>query len=169
MGNLDFYSWFCSGSCSPDLCEELKEWSAGVVTACVCGTECGGTPRAPWAQQEMPVMLAGSGWGAVWLGYSLVRVLERALLSRQSFAWNSSMSRHADSLFLRSHLKDVSSPSLLFPRQREQKTKFICIGTERAGVNQPGAAPDLLGGTTGTELSVCPRQRCWGAADAGLL
>lgn len=129
----------------------------------------GGTPRAPWAQQEMPVMLAAvSGWVAVWLGYSLVRVLERALLSRQSFAWDSSTSRHADSLFLRSRLKDVSSPSLLFPRQREQKTKFICIGTERAGVNQPGTAPDLLGGTTGTELSVCPRQRCWGAADAGL-
>lgn len=98
---------------------------------------------------------AVSGWVAVWLGYSLVRVLERALLSRQSLAWNSSTSRHADSLFLRSHFKDVSSPSLLFPRQREQKTKFICIGTERAGVNQPGTAPELLGGTTATELSVC--------------
>lgn len=103
-----------------------------------------------------------------WLGSSLVWVLERALLSRKSFAWDSSTSRHADSLFLRSYLKDVSSPSLFFPRQREQKTKFICIGTERAGVNQPGAAPDLLGGTTGTELSVCPSQRYWGAADAGL-
>lgn len=59
-------------------------------------------------------------------------------------------------------------PSLLFPRQREQKTKFICIGTERARVNQPGAAPDLLGRTTGTEPSVCPRLRCSGAADAGV-
>lgn len=65
-------------------------------------------------------------------------------------------------------MKDVSSPSLLFPRQREQKTKFICIGTERAGVNQPGTAPDLLGGTAGTELSVHLIQRYWGAADAGL-
>lgn len=65
------------------------------------------------------------------------------------------MPRRTDSLFLRSHLKDVSSPSLLFPRQQEQKTKFICIGTERAGVNQPGAAPDLLGRANSTRLSVC--------------
>ena len=103
-----------------------------------------------------------------WVGSRLVRVLEQALLSRQSSAWDSSTSRRADSLFLRSHLKDVSSPSLLFPRQREQKTKFICIGIERAGVNQPGAAPDLPGGTTGTELSVCPCLRCSGAAAAGV-
>lgn len=57
-------------------------------------------------------------------------------------------------------------PPYSSPGSESRKLNLSALG-QRARVNQPGTAPDMLRGATGTELSVCPSLRCSVAADAG--